>query len=115
MTELAQPVPAHHDLVVQVGADPPVPHLQQPRAGPGHLGIRRGAQVRGVEDVRLLPVAVVLHAVGGAESRAELVAQLYTETISTLTPRVVVNGNPLFDINALGYVERVVKGGVVYR
>ena len=28
------------------------------------------------------------------ERRAELVAQLYTETISNLTPRVVVNGNP---------------------
>lgn len=28
------------------------------------------------------------------ERRAEQVAQLYTETISTLTPRVVVNGNP---------------------
>jgi high frequency lysogenization protein len=28
------------------------------------------------------------------ERRAEEVAQLYTETISTLTPRVVVNGNP---------------------
>jgi len=28
---------------------------------------------------------------------------------------IVVRGNPLFDINALGYVEHVVKGGVVYR
>lgn len=28
------------------------------------------------------------------EKRAEQVAQLYTETVSTLTPRVVVNGNP---------------------
>ncbi len=28
---------------------------------------------------------------------------------------IVVEGNPLFDINALGYVEHVVKGGVVYR
>lgn len=28
------------------------------------------------------------------ESQAEQVAKLYTETISTLTPRVVVNGNP---------------------
>lgn len=28
---------------------------------------------------------------------------------------IVVRGNPLFDINVLGYVEQVVKGGVVYR
>ncbi len=28
---------------------------------------------------------------------------------------IVVRGNPLFDINVLGYVEHVVKGGVVYR
>jgi imidazolonepropionase-like amidohydrolase len=28
---------------------------------------------------------------------------------------IVVNGNPLFDINVLGYVERVIKGGVVYK
>lgn len=28
---------------------------------------------------------------------------------------LVVEGNPLFDINALGYVEHVVKGGVVHR
>ena len=28
---------------------------------------------------------------------------------------IVVNGNPLFDINVLGYVERVVKAGVVYK
>ena len=28
---------------------------------------------------------------------------------------LVVRGNPLFDINVLGYVEHVVKGGTVYR
>ena len=28
---------------------------------------------------------------------------------------IVVRGNPLFDINALGHVEHVVKGGVVHR
>ena len=28
---------------------------------------------------------------------------------------IVVEGDPLFDINALGYIEHVVKGGVVYR
>ena len=28
---------------------------------------------------------------------------------------IVVNGNPLFDINALGYVEHVIKGGVQYK
>ena len=28
---------------------------------------------------------------------------------------IVVRGNPLFDINALGYVEHVVKAGAVYR
>jgi imidazolonepropionase-like amidohydrolase len=28
---------------------------------------------------------------------------------------LVVRGDPLFDINVLGYVEHVVKGGTVYR
>lgn len=28
---------------------------------------------------------------------------------------IVINGNPLFDINALGHVERVIKDGVIYK
>lgn len=28
---------------------------------------------------------------------------------------IVVNGNPLFDINVLGYVKHVIKGGVQYK
>jgi imidazolonepropionase-like amidohydrolase len=32
-----------------------------------------------------------------------------------LADLIVVDGNPLFDITALGRVETVVKGGVVFR
>ncbi|MCH7825025.1 MAG: amidohydrolase family protein [Acidobacteria bacterium] len=39
----------------------------------------------------------------------------HTESAWREISALVVNGNPLFDINVLGYVERVIKGGIVYK
>ena len=41
-------------------------------------------------------------------------SELGTIEPGKLADIIVVNGNPLFDINVLGYVAYVVKGGVVW-
>lgn len=42
-------------------------------------------------------------------------SELGTIEPGKLADIIVVNGDPLFDINALGYVEHVVKGGMVFK
>ena len=42
-------------------------------------------------------------------------SELGTIEPGKLADVIVVRGDPLFDINALGHVEHVVQGGVVHR
>ena len=72
-------------------------------------------EISALVDSGMTPIQAISAA---TKSGAEIIRRgndLGTIEPGKLADVLVVRGNPLFDINVLGYVEHVVKGGVVYR
>lgn len=72
-------------------------------------------EISALVDSGMTPIQAISAATKTGAEVLGLGSELGTIEPGKLADVIVVNGNPLFDINVLGYVEHVVKGGVVYK
>ena len=72
-------------------------------------------EISALVDAGMTPIEAISAATKTGAEILGMRNQLGTIEPGKLADVIVVRGNPLFDINVLGYVEHVVKGGVVYK
>jgi len=72
-------------------------------------------EISALVDAGMTPIQAISAATKTGAEILGLGSQLGTIEPGKLGDVIVVRGNPLFDINVLGYVEHVVKSGVIYK
>jgi imidazolonepropionase-like amidohydrolase len=72
-------------------------------------------EISALVDAGMTPIQAISASTKTGAEILRMGSQLGTIEPGKFADVIVVRGNPLFDINVLGYVEHVIKGGVIYR
>ena len=72
-------------------------------------------EISALVDAGMTPIQAISAATKTGAEILGMGSQLGTIEPGKFADVIVVRGNPLFDINVLGYIEHVVKGGVIYK